>query len=168
MPGRGDTPGGALTVNPGLLDRLPGGGSISPLLPGGGLDLDGDGNSEVTVLPLESVDVDVTSETGTIKLGGGLILDLPGLGSRVELVNPEIVLGANAGLYAYIDGVRVKVGDMDTDELDLNVLDGTVTVKDLDVTVGGALNDILGPVLGPILGTSTPLLSLDLSFPELS
>jgi hypothetical protein len=63
--------------------------------------------------------------------------------------------------------VRVKVGDIDTDKLDLNVADGTVTIKGLDVTVGGALNDILGPLLGGLLPANTPLLSLDLSFPEL-
>jgi hypothetical protein len=167
MPGQGTTPGGAVTVNPGLLDRIPGGGSLSSLLPAGGLDLDGDGKNDVTVLPLEAVDVDLATETGTIKLGGGLVLDLPGVGTQVALSSPEIVLGTNAGLYAHVNGTRVKVGDIDTDQLDLDVVDGTVTIKGLDVTVGGALNDILGPILGPLLGTDTPLLSLDLSFPEL-
>ena len=166
QPGQGDTPGGTITVNPGLFDLLPGGG-LGALLPGGGLDLDGDGKNEVTLLPLEGVDFDVATETGTIKLGGGLVLDVPGLGSQVALVNPEIVLGTNAGLYATIDGVRVKVGDIDTNGLDLNVADGTVTIKQLDVTVGGALNGLLGPLLGGVVPANTPLLSLDLSFPAL-
>ena len=92
-PGQGDTPGGSVTINPGLIDLIPGGGSVTPLIPAEGIDLDGDGKADVTVLPLEGVDVDLDSETGTIKLGGGIILDLPGLGTRAELVNPEIILG---------------------------------------------------------------------------
>lgn len=107
------------------------------------------------------------SPTGTIKLGGGLVLDLPGFGTQVALVNPEIVLGADAGLYALINGVQMKVGDIDTDALDLDVLDRTVTINDLDVRVGSGLNDVLGPVLGNLLPANTPLLTLDLSFPEL-
>lgn len=168
-PGQGSTPGAAVSVNPGFIDLLPGGGILSPLLPDGGIDLDGDGRPDLTVLPLEGVDVDLGtrpdgSPTGTIKLGGGLVLDLPGLASRVELVNPEVVLGTDAGLYAEVNGARVKVGDIDTTSLDLDVADGTVTIKQLKVTVGGALNDILAP-LG--LPSNTPLLTLDLSFPEL-
>jgi hypothetical protein len=58
----------------------------------------------------------------------------------------------------------VKAGDIDTEALDLNVLDGTVTVNKLHVTVGGVLNEILGPVPLP---ANTPLLPLDLSFPDL-
>lgn len=171
-PGQGDSPGAAVTLNPGLIDLLPGGGILGPLLPENGIDLDGDGQPDLTVLPLEDVDVDLGtgaggSPTGTIKLGGGLVLDLPGLGSQVALVDPEIVLGTDAGLYALIDGVRVKVGDIDTDTLDLDVADGTVTIKDLDVTVGSGLNDVLGPLLGSVLPAGTPLLNLDLSFPEL-
>lgn len=39
----------------------------------------GDGTPEVTVLALEDVDVDLDSNTGTVKLKGGLIIDLPAL-----------------------------------------------------------------------------------------
>ena len=168
-PGQGDTPGGSVTINPGLIDLIPGGGSVTPLIPAEGIDLDGDGKADVTVLPLEGVDVDLDSETGTIKLGGGIILDLPGLGTRAELVNPEIILGTDAGLYAHVNGVRVKVGDIDTDDLDINLLDGTVTIKQLHVNLGGGLlNDVLAPVLGTLgIPASTPILNLDLSFPDL-
>ncbi len=170
-PGQGDVPGGTATFTPGFLELLPDGGLITPLLPGGAYDLDGDGNPDVglTVLPLTGADIDVNTETGTIKLGGGIVLDLPGLGSKVTLVNPEVVLGptsAESGLFAEINGVRVKVGDIDTETLDLNVADGTVTIKKLRVTVGGALSAILAPVLG-VLPDNTPLLDLDLSFPEI-
>ena len=107
--------------------------------------------------------------TGTIKLGGGIILDLPGLGTRAELVNPEIILGTDAGLYAHVNGVRVKVGDIDTNDLDINLLDGTVTIKQLHVNLGGGmLNNVLAPVLGALgIPASTPILNLDLSFPDL-
>lgn len=168
-PGRGDTPGGSVTINPGLLDLIPGGGAVTPLIPAGGVDLDGGGDPDLTVLPLEGVDVDLDSETGTIRLGGGIVLDLPGLGIHVELVNPEIVLGTDAGLYAHVNGVRVKVGDIDTNALDINVLDGTVTIKQLHVNLGGGmLGDLLAPVLGALgIPANTPILNLDLSFPDL-
>jgi hypothetical protein len=84
-------------------------------------------------------------------------------------VNPEIVIGATSdasGLYATIDGVRVKVGDLDTSTLKYDLGDGTITIDDLDITVGGALSPLLSGVLGNV-PAGTPLLSLDLSFPEM-
>ena len=64
--------------------------------------------------------------------------------------------------------MRVKVGDIDTDTLDLDIANGTVTIKKLHVTVGGALSDLLRPILGSgLIQSETPLLNLDLSFPEL-
>ena len=39
-----------------------------------------------------------------------------------------------SGLFATIDGVRVKVGDIDTSKLNFNLGDGTITINDLDVT----------------------------------
>ncbi len=166
-------PGGSATVTPGLLGALPGGGTITPLLPGTQIDTDGDGkpDSGLSILPIDEVDIDLDTNTGTIDLGGGLIITAPALGTEVSLVDPQIVLGATpdaSGLFANINGVRVKVGDIDTENLDINLLDGTVTINDLDVTVSGAA----APVLNGILGTSliqsgTPLLSLDLQFPKL-
>ena len=170
-PGQGDTPGGTLTVNPGFLGLLPG-GAVTPLLPSGGYDLDGDGQPDagVTALPLEDVQFDADTKTGTIKLGGGIVLDLPGLAGQVALVDPEVVIGASddaSGLYAKIDGVRVKVGDIDTEALALNLGEDTITIDDLDVTVGGALTPLLQGLLGNgLIQAGTPLLSLDLSFPR--
>ena len=53
--------------------------------------------------------------------------------------------------------------------LDINLLDGTVTIKQLHVNLGGGLlDDVLAPVLGALgIPASTPILNLDLSFPEL-
>ena len=61
------------------------------------------------------------------------------------------MLGATpdaSGLFANINGVRVKVGDIDTDKLDINLLDGTVTINGLDVTVSGAAAPLLNGILG--------------------
>ena len=170
-PGRGDTPGGTATINPGFLGLLPGGGKVTSLIPPVSQDIDGDGNPDVglVALPLEGATFDADTRTGTIQLGGGLVIDLPA-GGRVSLVDPEIVIGtdnAASGLFATIDGVRVKVGDIDTSKLNFNIGDGTVTINDLDVTVGGALSPLLGGALGNLIPAGTPLLSLDLSFPEL-
>jgi hypothetical protein len=171
-PGQGDTPGGTASINPGFMGALPGGGKVSSLIPPVSEDIDGDGNPDVGLiaLPLESASFDADSKTGTIKLGGGMVIDLPGSG-QVSLVNPEVVIGATSdasGLFATIDGARVKVGDIDTSKLAFDVADGTVTIDDLDVTVGGALTPLLSGVLGNgLIPSGTPLLSLDLSFPEM-
>ena len=70
--------------------------------------------------------------------------------------------------YAHINGVRVKVGDIDTDKLDINLPDGTVTINGLDVTVSGAAAPLINGILGaPVVSAGTPLLSLDLQFPKL-
>ena len=153
--------------------RLPGGGTITPLLPGTTIDTDGDGkpDSGLSILPIDEADIDLDTNTGTIELGGGLIISAPALGTEVSLVDPQIVLGATpdaSGLFANINGVRVKVGDIDTDKLDINLLDGTVTINGLDVTVSGAAAPLLNGILGAsLIQAGTPLLSLDLQFPKL-
>ena len=82
-----------------------------------------------------------------------------------------IELGATpdaSGLYALINGARVKVGDIDTNTLDINLLDGTVTINGLHVTVSGAAAPLINGILGaPVVSAGTPLLSLDLQFPKL-
>ena len=96
---------------------------------------------------------------------------MPSLGTEVAIVDPQIVLGATpdaSGLFANINGVRVKVGDIDTDKLDINLADGTVTIKGLHVTVSGAAAPVLNAILGAgVIQAGTPLLSLDLTFPKL-
>ena len=152
---------------------FPGGGTITPLLPGP-TDVDGDGQPDggVTILPIEDVDFDLDTNTGTISLGGGLTITVPSLGTQVTLVDPKIVIGATpdaSGLFASINGVRVKVGELDTEALDINLADGTVTIKGLDFTVSGAAAPLLNAVLGTtLIQSGTPLLSLELKFPKLN
>ena len=117
-PGQGNAPGGTVTISPDLLDVLP----ALPTPPAIQPDLDQDGvpAAGVIMLPLEEVDVALETGQGTISLVGGLILRVPALGLEVSLVNPQIVLGADGtrGLYALVNGVRVKIADLDTDTLD--------------------------------------------------
>ena len=165
--------GGSATVTPGLLGSVPGGGTITPLLPGTQIDTDGDGkpDSGLSILPIDEADVDLDTNTGTIELGGGLVITAPALGTEVSLVDPVIELGAtpdSSGLYATVNGARVKVGDIDTNALDINLLDGTVTINGLKVTVSGAAAPVINGILGaPVVSSGTPLLSLDLQFPKL-
>ena len=169
----GSAPGGSATVTPGLLESIPGGGSIRPLLPGTTIDTDGDGKPDtgMSILPIDEADIDLDTNTGTIELGGGLIISAPALGTEVSLVDPVIELGATpdaSGLYALVNGARVKVGDIDTNTLDINLLDGTVTINGLHVTVSGAAAPLINGILGaPVVPAGTPLLSLDLQFPKL-
>ena len=73
-----------------------------------------------------------------------------------------------SGLFATVNGVRLKVGDLDTNNLNLDVADGTVTIKGLKATVSGALAPLLQRILGtPLIQAGTPLLSLDLSTVQL-
>ena len=154
---------------------LPGGGTITPLLPGGSLDLDGDGKPDagLSILPLEDAEFDLDTNTGTIKLGGGLD-HRPARRSapRSRSSTREVVIGATpdaSGLFAHINGVRVKVGDIDTDTLDLDVArrhrhDQAAS----HVTVSGARRAAAATRSSAraLIQAGTPLLSLDLSFPS--
>ena len=110
-------------------------------------------------------------EIGQLAANGLYGGEVPGAGAPLTIQNPEIVLGATpdaSGLYGQVNGVRIKVGDLDTDALDLDVANGTVTIKQLKATVSGALAPLLNGVLGTgLIQSGTPLLSLDLSFPQL-
>ncbi len=129
------------------------------------VDANGDGQADAGVfaLALKSTTFDATTRTSTIALGGGLIVRANGQDVAV-LDDPEIVIGATSGgLFALVNGVRVKVGDIDPNFLNVNVRDGTVTVSDRDVRVG-ALGLAL-PGLG-VLPAGAQLLQLDLSPPQ--
>jgi hypothetical protein len=169
-PGQGTTPGATATAQPGFLSTLPGGSTIAPGgEPAAGIDSNGDGQPDtgVVTLPLSGGSIDATTKTGDVKLAGGLAVNVPSLGTSLTLMNPEVVLGSTpdaSGLYAEVNGVRLKVGDLDTNNLDLDVANGTVTVKGLKVTVSGAAAPVLRQILGtPLIQSGTPLLSLDLS-----
>jgi hypothetical protein len=172
-PGQGDTPGATATAAPGFLETIPGGGALSPVAPGGSFDGDNDGHADgaAATLPLEGAEFDLDTNTGTIDLGGGLVIAAPALGTEIALVNPQVVIGATpdtSGLFADVNGVRIKVGEIDTNTLDVDVANGTVTIHGLHVTVSGALAPLLHGVLGsPTIQAGTPLLTLDLSLPQL-
>ncbi len=118
-------------------------------------------------LPLSGGSIDATTKTGDVKLAGGLTVNVPSLGTSATLMNPELVIAATndaSGLYATVSGVRLKVGDLDTNNLNLDVADGTVNVQGLHVTVSGAAAPVLQQILGtPLIQAGTPLVSLDLS-----
>ena len=123
-------------------------------------------------LPLEGVDVDLGLRD---RHDQARRRDHPRPARRsapsVELVNPEIVLGppdaAACTRTSTACGSRSATSTPTT--LDINLLDGTVTIKQLHVNLGGGLlNDVLAPVLGTLgIPASTPILNLDLSFPDL-
>jgi hypothetical protein len=168
-PGQGTTPGATASAA-GLLSTLPGGSTIAPGgEPAASIDANGDGQPDagVVTLPLSGGSIDATTKTGDVKLAGGLTLTVPALGTSATLSDPEVVLGATpdaSGLYATVNGVRLKVGDLDTNNLNLDVANGTVDVKGLHVTVSGAAAPVLQQVLGtPLIQSGMPLLSLDLS-----
>jgi hypothetical protein len=167
-PGQGTTPGGTATFGTGIRSALPAGSAVGPVAPGIGVDTNGDGQADAGVfaLPLKSTTFNATTRTGTIVLDGGLVVRANGQ-DVVALRNPEIVVGAtpaSSGLFALINGVRVQVGDVDLNSLKVNLLDGTVTVSDLDVKVNAAGISQLG-LIGVLPGAD--LLKLNLSLPQL-
>ena len=167
-PGQGTNPGGTATFGTGILSALPVGSAVGPVAPGIGVDTDGDGQADAGVfaLPLKSTTFNATTKTGTIVLDGGLVVRANGQ-DVVALRNPEIVVGttpASSGLFALINGVRVQVGDVDLNSLRVNLLDGTITVSDLDVKVNATGIGQLG-LIGVLPGAD--LLKLSLSLPQL-
>jgi hypothetical protein len=173
-PGQGTSPGATATAQPGFISTLPGGSTIAPGgEPAASVDADGDGNPDagIVTLPLSGGSFDTTTNTGDAQLAGGITVSVPALGTSVTLANPEVVIGATpdaSGLYADVNGVRLKVGDLDTNNLNLDVADGTVNIHGLNVTVSGALAPVLNAILGtPAIQAGTPLLSLDLSLLQL-
>jgi hypothetical protein len=170
----GTTAGATATAERGLLSTLPGGSTIAPGgEPAASVDANGDGQPEAGVvsLPLSGGSFNSTTRTGDAKLAGGLTLSVPSLGTSATLMNPEVVIGATpdaSGLYANVNGVRVKVGELDTDDLNLDVANGTVSIHGLHATVSGAAAPLLRQLLGtPLIQSGTPLVSLDLSLPQL-
>jgi hypothetical protein len=151
--GTSTVPGGQGDFAPALASLLSAGSSITPLAPGIAVDLDGDGRPDAGVvsLPLKSGTLDATTRTGTVTLDGGLIISSPGV-ADVRLEDPELVLGADQGLFAIVNGVRVKVGDVNADAAQFTVADGLVTLSELDVRVSTEGSTVLGGLLGtPIL-----------------
>jgi hypothetical protein len=174
QPGTGTNPGATATAQPGFISQLPGGSTIAPGgEPAASVDADGDGNPEagIVTLPLQGGSFDVDTNSGQGQLDGALKIDVPALGTSLTLDHPQVVIGATpdaSGLFADVNGVRLKVGDIDTDNLNLDIGEGTVQIHGLNVTVSGALAPLLNGILGqPLIQAGTPLLSLDLSLLKL-
>lgn len=170
-PGQGGTPGATLSLPRNLLAALPVGSQLTALAPATAVDTDGDSqpDSGVYGLGLTSSTLDAAARTGAIKLNGGLAVRAGGQDVAV-LDDPEIVLGttgATSGLFATVNGARLKVGDIDPSTLDLNVANGTATIKGLDVRAslaGAALLDQLLSTTAIVPGGE--LLTLDLAVPQ--
>ena len=110
---------------PACSSALPGGGTITPLLPGTTIDTDGDGkpDSGLSILPIDEADIDLDTNTGTIELGGGLVISRPRARHRGLARRPGDRTRRHPGRQRplrLINGVRVKVGDIDTNTLDIN------------------------------------------------
>jgi len=161
--------GGQVTFGPGLVSQLPGGSTLTPIAPAVGVDTNGDGRPEAGVfaLPLKSGTVDATTRTGTVRLDGGLVITAPG-GTMVSLEQLEVVLGANEGLYALVNGVRVRVAGVNLDALNVSVANGLVTLRDLDLRISPEGAALLNTQLGTlgIITSGTQLASLRLVVPQ--
>jgi hypothetical protein len=113
QPGTGANRDATATAQPGFISRLPGGSTIAPGgEPAATIDADGDGNPEagIVTLPLAGGSFDVSDQA---TLDGGIRIDVPPL----TLDHPQVVIGATpdaSGLVADVDGVHMKVGDIDT------------------------------------------------------
>jgi hypothetical protein len=170
QPGTGTNPGATATAQPGFISQMPGGSTIAPGgEPAASVDADGDGNPEagIVTLPLAGGSFDVATNSGQAQLDGAIRIDIPPLGTSLTLDHPQVVIGSTpdaSGLFADVNGVHMKVGDIDTNNLNLDVAEGTVNIHGLNVTVSGALAPVLNGVLGtPLIQAGTPLISMDLS-----
>lgn len=166
--------GATVTAAPGFLSTLPGGSTIAPTgEPGTSVDADGDGTPDASAssVPISGGSFDVNTNSGQGTLDGALAINIPALGTSLTLDHPQVVIGATpnaSGLFADVNSVRLKVGDIDTDNLNLDIGEGTVQIHGLNVTVSGALAPVLNGILGqPLVQAGTPLLSLDLTLPKL-
>lgn len=161
-------PGGRLALGSGLLVPLPAGSTVGPSGPAVAVDTNGDGQPEVGVfsLPLKSGTINATTGTGSVQLDGGLLITAPN-GTTVSLDQPEVVLGANQGLYALVNGVRVRVADVNLDAQNLSVADGLVTLRDLDLRISTEGAPLLNTLLGTVgITAGSQLANLQLVVPQ--
>lgn len=170
-PGQSGNPGATVSVGRGLMSSLPITSELVGLDPSVAVDTDGDGvaDSGVFGLGLTSSTLDATTRTGTIRLDGGLAVRSAGQDVAV-LDDPEVVLGATpatSGLFAVVNGTRIKVGGIDPGTLDLDVANDTVTIKGLDVRVSAAGAPLLNQLLGTSILPGDQLLNADLAVPQL-
>ena len=120
-------------------------------------------------LPVKSSTLDATTRQGTVQLDGGFVVKADGR-DVLALDDPELVVGATpqaSGLFALVNGVRVKIGDVDPAALKLTAADGVITVSDLNVLVstpGAVVLNAIPGITGVTAGSQ--LLNLNLSVPQ--
>ncbi|MEA2457552.1 MAG: hypothetical protein QOC95_524 [Thermoleophilaceae bacterium] len=114
---------------PGVAQALAEAGLSPSALPGGVQLPDGSFS-----LPVTGANIDPSTGSGTVDLAGGLTL---GSGSNmVTLDHPQLVFGGTEqGLYAAVNGVRVKLAGLDKAGLSEALKSGTKQLSDLLVTL---------------------------------
>lgn len=147
---------------PGVSQSLSDAGLSPSALPGATQLPDG-----TIALPVTAADIDPATGAGTVDLAGGLQF---GSGSNAVMVdNPQIVFGGvdQGSLFASVNGVRVKLADLDKAGLTDALKNGTKQISDLLVTLSpegaAALNQAGGVSL---FVPGSPLGDLSLTLPS--
>ncbi len=103
---------------------------LSPAALPGGMQLP-DGSIS---LPVTGANIDPATGSGTVDLAGGLTLGTGG--NMVTVDHPQLVFGgAGQGLYAAVNGVRVRLADLDKAGLSEALKSGTKQLSDLLVSL---------------------------------
>jgi len=144
-----NTPGtgtnGSITVAPGFQAALSTAG-ITPLaiLPAS---LAPDGT---LTTPLASATVSPDGTSAKVDMQGGL--ELKGSNVDAQLQNPELIVGGtDQGFYAQVNGVRVKIADLDlTGEAQSTLADGNTQLSGIALK----LNAAVAPLLNTLFGTT--------------
>jgi hypothetical protein len=150
-----------LSMAPGVSQALDENGLAPSALPGSERLPDGSID-----LPVTSAQIDPQTGSETVDLAGGLTL---GSGSNaVTLDHPQIVLGGSEqGFYANVNGVRVKLAELDKSGLSEAVQSGAKQFSDLLATLtpeGAATLNQLGGV--SLFVPGTPFGDLGVTLPS--
>jgi hypothetical protein len=150
-----------LSMAPGVSQALAENGLAPSALPGSERLPDGSID-----LPVTAATIDPQTGSGTADLAGGVVL---GSGSNaVTLDHPQIVLGGSEqGFYANVNGVRVKLADLDKSGLSEALKSGAKQLSDLLAVLtpeGAATLNQLGGV--SLFVPGTPLGDLSVTLPS--
>lgn len=120
-------------------------------------------------LPIVSSDIDPATGTGTVDLSGGIRIGA-GSGSSastIDVERPQIVVAANdAGLYAEVNGVRVKLADLDQSGLADALRDGGTQLSNLLLRLSPEGAEALNSLGGiSIFIPGTPLGDISITLP---
>jgi hypothetical protein len=157
-----ETPAAAkIGFAPGVAGGLAENGLTPSALPGADLLPDG-----TISLPVAGVNIDPQTGTGTIDLGGGITL---GSGENaITIGEPQIVVGADgSGLYANVNGIRVKLAGLEDSGLAEALQSGAKQLSDLLIQLSpegaAALNQAGGVAL---FVPGTPFGDISLTLPS--